>query len=78
MISGLYLGEVVRLILVRMTKEKLLFQGKTSAKLLKTGSFSTSFIYGIDTDKYVTLGSPDSSFFLNICQYRVQYTLLVL
>ncbi|XP_034082782.1 hexokinase-2-like [Gymnodraco acuticeps] len=51
MISGLYLGEVVRLILVRMTKEKLLFQGKTSAKLLKTGSFSTSFIYGIDTDK---------------------------
>ncbi|KAK1900918.1 Hexokinase-2, partial [Dissostichus eleginoides] len=53
MISGLYLGEVVRLILVRMTKEKLLFQGKTSAKLLKTGGFSTSFIYGIDTDKYV-------------------------
>ncbi|KAI9534412.1 Hexokinase-2 [Dissostichus eleginoides] len=51
MISGLYLGEVVRLILVRMTKEKLLFQGKTSAKLLKTGGFSTSFIYGIDTDK---------------------------
>ncbi|KAK5910378.1 hypothetical protein CesoFtcFv8_004218 [Champsocephalus esox] len=51
MISGLYLGEVVRLILVRMTKEKLLFQGKTSAKLLKKGSFSTSFIYGIDTDK---------------------------
>ncbi|XP_074525970.1 hexokinase-2 [Halichoeres trimaculatus] len=51
MISGLYMGEMVRLILVKMTKERLLFQGKTTAQLLTTGSFKTSYIYNIDNDK---------------------------
>ena len=51
MISGMYMGELVRLILVRMTKEKLLFQAKTTAELLTTGSFKTSYIYGIDNEK---------------------------
>ncbi|XP_020492026.1 hexokinase-2 [Labrus bergylta] len=51
MISGMYMGEMVRIILVRMTKEKLLFQGKTTAQLLTTGRFKTSYIYTIDTDK---------------------------
>uniref|UniRef100_A0A4W6EKP4 Hexokinase-2 n=1 Tax=Lates calcarifer TaxID=8187 RepID=A0A4W6EKP4_LATCA len=37
MISGMYMGELVRLILVRMAKEHLLFQGKTTAELLTTG-----------------------------------------
>ncbi|KAM8759497.1 hexokinase-2 [Acanthopagrus schlegelii] len=50
MISGMYMGELVRLILVRMTKEKLLFQAKTTAELLTTGSFKTSYIYGIDNE----------------------------
>ncbi|XP_038559115.1 hexokinase-2-like [Micropterus salmoides] len=51
MISGMYMGELVRLILVRMTKEQLLFQGKTTAALLTTGSFNTSYIYAIENDK---------------------------
>uniref|UniRef100_UPI0037E87477 hexokinase-2 n=1 Tax=Semicossyphus pulcher TaxID=241346 RepID=UPI0037E87477 len=51
MISGMYMGEMVRLILVRMTKEKLLFQGKTTAQLLTSGRFNTSYIFTIDTDK---------------------------
>ncbi|XP_070689152.1 hexokinase-2 [Pempheris klunzingeri] len=51
MISGMYMGEVVRLILVRMTREQLLFQGKTTAELLTTGSFNTSYIYTIENDK---------------------------
>uniref|UniRef100_A0A8C4E035 Hexokinase-2 n=1 Tax=Dicentrarchus labrax TaxID=13489 RepID=A0A8C4E035_DICLA len=51
MISGMYMGELVRLILVRMTKERLLFQGKTTAELLTTGSFNTSYIYAIDNDR---------------------------
>uniref|UniRef100_A0A3Q1IHY6 Hexokinase-2 n=1 Tax=Anabas testudineus TaxID=64144 RepID=A0A3Q1IHY6_ANATE len=51
MISGMYMGELVRLILVRMAKEKLLFQGKTTAELLTTGSFSTAYIYDIENDK---------------------------
>lgn len=55
MISGLYMGELVRLILVRMAKEQLLFQGKTTAELLTTGSFKTSYIYTIDNDKLVCL-----------------------
>nr|XP_046242202.1 hexokinase-2 isoform X2 [Scatophagus argus] len=50
MISGMYMGELVRLILVKMSKEKLLFQGKTSAELLTSGSFSTSYIYTIDNE----------------------------
>uniref|UniRef100_A0A8C4E6Y3 Hexokinase-2 n=1 Tax=Dicentrarchus labrax TaxID=13489 RepID=A0A8C4E6Y3_DICLA len=52
MISGMYMGELVRLILVRMTKERLLFQGKTTAELLTTGSFNTSYIYAIDNDRF--------------------------
>ncbi|KAM7391502.1 hypothetical protein PAMP_022187 [Pampus punctatissimus] len=51
MISGMYMGELVRLILVRMAKERLLFQGKTTAELLTTGSFSTNYIYDIENDK---------------------------
>lgn len=51
MISGLYMGEMVRLILVKMAQQRLLFQGKTTAQLLTTGSFKTSYIYTIDNDK---------------------------
>ncbi|CAG09720.1 unnamed protein product, partial [Tetraodon nigroviridis] len=50
MVSGLYLGELVRLILVKMAKEQLLFQGKSTAELLTTGSFKTSHICTIDVD----------------------------
>ncbi|XP_077600673.1 hexokinase-2-like isoform X2 [Stigmatopora nigra] len=50
MISGMYMGELVRLILVKMTKDKLLFNGKTTAKLLMTGKFSTSYIFSIDIE----------------------------
>ncbi|XP_029018923.1 hexokinase-2 isoform X2 [Betta splendens] len=51
MISGMYMGELVRLILVRMAKEQLVFHGKTTAELLTTGSFNTAYIYEIENDK---------------------------
>lgn len=51
MVSGMYMGEIVRLVLVKMTKEQLLFKGRTTTELLTTGSFKTSYIYTIDTDK---------------------------
>lgn len=51
MISGMFMGELVRLLLVKMTKEQLLFRGKISAELLTTGSFKTSDIYAIDSDE---------------------------
>ncbi|XP_077417603.1 hexokinase-2 [Vanacampus margaritifer] len=50
MIGGMYMGELVRLILVKMTKDQLLFQGKTTAQLLMTGKFLTNYIYSIDSD----------------------------
>lgn len=56
MVSGLYMGELVRLILLRMTKEQLLFQGKTTPQLLTTGSFNTSHIFAIENDKLVWAG----------------------
>ncbi|KAG7318138.1 hypothetical protein KOW79_017893 [Hemibagrus wyckioides] len=51
MISGMYMGELVRIILVKMTKEGLLFQGRTTPDLLVTGHFKTSYISAIENDK---------------------------
>uniref|UniRef100_A0A668AX70 Hexokinase-2 n=1 Tax=Myripristis murdjan TaxID=586833 RepID=A0A668AX70_9TELE len=53
MISGMYMGELVRLILVKMAKEKLLFQGQTTPDLLTTGHFITSYVFAIENDKLV-------------------------
>uniref|UniRef100_A0A8C6TI74 Hexokinase-2 n=1 Tax=Neogobius melanostomus TaxID=47308 RepID=A0A8C6TI74_9GOBI len=55
MISGMYMGELVRLILVKMTKQGLLFQGRATPELLTTGHFKTSYIYTIESDKFVNL-----------------------
>ncbi|KAM6432052.1 hexokinase-2-like [Liasis olivaceus] len=51
MISGLYMGELVRLILVKMAKEKLLFNGRVTADLLKTGLFETKYVSAIEKEK---------------------------
>lgn len=48
MISGMYLGEVVRLLLLKLTQEKLLFEGQTSAALLTPGTFETRYISNIE------------------------------
>ncbi|XP_034033653.1 hexokinase-4-like [Thalassophryne amazonica] len=48
MISGMYMGEIVRLLLVKLTEQNLLFQGQTSKCLLTPGSFQTSFISEIE------------------------------
>ncbi|XP_076006850.1 hexokinase-2 [Genypterus blacodes] len=50
MISGLYMGELVRLILARMAKEQLLFQGRTTTELLTTGHLTTSCVFAIEND----------------------------
>lgn len=46
--GGKYLGEIVRCILVRLTKEGLLFEGKASAELLSHGAFTTRYVSLID------------------------------
>ncbi|XP_029460023.1 hexokinase-2 [Rhinatrema bivittatum] len=51
MISGMYMGELVRLILVKMAKEDLLFMGRITPELLTTGHFKTGFVSAIEQDK---------------------------
>ncbi|XP_037383597.1 hexokinase-2 [Talpa occidentalis] len=51
MISGMYMGELVRLILVKMAKEELLFGGKLSPELLATGRFETKDVSDIEGEK---------------------------
>ncbi|XP_077121828.1 hexokinase-3 isoform X1 [Ranitomeya variabilis] len=53
MISGMYLGEIVRQVLIKLTKEKVLFGGRISAKLNTRGLFPTKFLSSIESD---TLG----------------------
>ncbi|XP_049598775.1 hexokinase-2 isoform X2 [Syngnathus scovelli] len=50
MISGMYLGEIVRLILVKMTKDGLLFKGQASEALLSPGGFETKYISHIEEE----------------------------
>lgn len=48
MISGMYMGELVRLILVKMAKEGLLFGGTLTPDLLTTGHFETRYVSAIE------------------------------
>ncbi|ELW65733.1 Hexokinase-1 [Tupaia chinensis] len=51
MVSGMYLGELVRLILVKMAKEGLLFEGRITPELLTKGKFNTSDVSAIEKNK---------------------------
>jgi len=48
MISGMYLGEIVRLVLCDLTKSGVLFNGKLSPALSTSGKFETSFVSQIE------------------------------
>lgn len=48
MISGMYMGEIARLVLVKLTKEGLLFGGKGSDMLFEPGSFYTKYVSEIE------------------------------
>ncbi|XP_032806806.2 hexokinase-2-like isoform X1 [Petromyzon marinus] len=50
MISGMYLGEIVRLVLVKLTEEGLLFGGKVSSALGTKGSFETRFVSAMEKE----------------------------
>ncbi|KAK7578137.1 hypothetical protein V9T40_010342 [Parthenolecanium corni] len=49
-ISGMYMGEIVRLMLVKFTKQKLLFNGQGSEKLNTKGAFLTKYVSDIEND----------------------------
>ncbi|XP_005811504.2 hexokinase-2 [Xiphophorus maculatus] len=48
MISGMYLGEIVRLVLMKLTEKKLLFKGEVSEALRTKETFETKFISMIE------------------------------
>ena len=58
MISGMYLGEVARLVLVKLTQEDLLFGGQTSPDLLTQGRFETRYMS--DIEQYVSCDKQQS------------------
>jgi hexokinase len=43
-ISGKYLGEIVRVIAVKLVEDCVLFEGTASDALLTSGAFTTSFV----------------------------------
>jgi len=50
MISGMYMGELVRLVLVRLTKEGILFGGKGSDVLMERDKFYTKYVSEIEDE----------------------------
>jgi len=51
MISGMYMGELARLIMVKFTKQGLLFGGRGSDMLFERGNFFTKYVSEIESDK---------------------------
>lgn len=53
MISGMYMGEIARQVIVRLVAEGLLFDGKSSDILQEKGSFFTKYISEIERYGYL-------------------------
>lgn len=47
-ISGKYMGELVRLVLMKLVNEDLLFNGEASEQLKTRGSFETRFVSQVE------------------------------
>ncbi|KAG9354860.1 hypothetical protein JZ751_001573 [Albula glossodonta] len=50
LISGKYMGELVRLVLLKLVNEELLFNGEASDLLKTRGSFETRFVSQVESD----------------------------
>lgn len=48
MISGMYMGEVARLVLAQLTREGLLFDGMGPEMLFEPGQFFTKYVSEIE------------------------------
>ena len=53
MISGMYMGEIARLILEKLRKNGLLFQGQGSEEMATRGRFYTKYVSEIE--RYLVL-----------------------
>lgn len=54
MVSGMYMGEIVRLALYRLTTKGLLFNGQDSEPLRTRGRFLTKYVSEIESDERET------------------------
>ena len=52
MVSGMYLGEIVRHVLLSLIEKNLLFNGKLPKKLTEKNSYPTKCVSKVDTDSY--------------------------
>ncbi|KAM9650366.1 hexokinase-4 isoform 1-T1 [Trichechus inunguis] len=50
LIGGKYMGELVRLVLLKLADENLLFHGKASEQLRTRGAFETRFVSQVESD----------------------------
>nr|KAF6418415.1 glucokinase [Rousettus aegyptiacus] len=50
LISGKYMGELVRLVLLKLVDEDLLFRGEASEQLRTRGAFETRFVSQVESD----------------------------
>lgn len=48
LISGKYMGELVRLVLLKLVDQNLLFQGEASEQLRTRGAFETRFVSQVE------------------------------
>ena len=55
MISGMYMGEVARLVLAQLTREGLLFDGMGPELLFEQGEFLTKYVSEIERFHNFTL-----------------------
>ena len=46
--GGFYIGEIVRLVLNKLTNEKVLFQGQSSDKLSTKDSIPTAYVTNVE------------------------------
>lgn len=53
MISGMYMGEIVRLAIVDLANQNKLFEGRLSEEMKTKGAFGTSFVS--DIERYILL-----------------------
>lgn len=79
MISGMYMGELVRVVLEHLAKEGLLFEGNTSGSLFRRGAFPTKYVseierYSITVSSLTTFVDFDSL----ACFYRKVHELPLL
>lgn len=52
MISGMYMGELARLVIVKCVKAGLLFNGQSTDMLMERGRFFTKYVSEIESDEY--------------------------